>query len=141
MIESCTNCKVEKSVPASEFGYPLFDRLVSLHANHSKEKPARVLFATAPGFDASATSGDSFRCVDTDSVHVLALYVLFIKNRVQLGGAVDQFIARELEKGQLRVETTSVRAAAPITESRSLLTCPASTNSGGRWPARISNLN
>lgn len=103
-IESCTNCEVERSVPAWELGYPLFDRLVSLHANHSKEKPARVLFATAPGFEHVRDSRDSFLCEAADSVQVLALYVLFVKNGVQPDGAVDQFIARELDKGQLRID-------------------------------------
>jgi len=102
-IESCTECEVERSVPAWELGYPLFDRLVSLHANHNKEKPAQVLFATAPGFEHVRDASDSFHCVDTDDVHVLALYVLFTKNGVQPDGAADQFIARELENAQLRV--------------------------------------
>ncbi len=102
-IESGTECKTERCVPAWELGYPLFDRLVSLHANHSKEKPARLVFATSPGFEHVRDASDSFHCVDNDSVHVLALYVLFIKNGEQPDGAADQFIAWELEKGQLRI--------------------------------------
>lgn len=86
-----------RDVPGWDLSWPLFDRIISLHAYHHRTKPSRVALAKSPGFE-HVYRGPSagWACVPAEDMSVLSLHVLFSKDdgRAKADSALAEELAR-----------------------------------------------
>jgi hypothetical protein len=90
---------VLRDVPGWELGFPLFDAILSLHANYRKQSPVRIVLSSSPGFENIRENDGSLTDREARNIQGLAAIVCFAPGGSSRGdnGHVDQQIEEFLQ--------------------------------------------
>lgn len=89
-----------RDVPGFELTYPLFDRLVSLHAFYLRRKPVRIIMTSTTGLVAWRLADGRHIVMDTSTSQSLALHVQFPQLHETGPAAGESLILQELSEAE-----------------------------------------
>jgi hypothetical protein len=103
-IVSLADGRIERDLPGWDLAYPLFDRLVSLYAYHSKRKPVRAALTKAPGFETVCEADRTAKIVESPESTIFTLRLLFDSNGRHDAVAGERAFTAELERDAQETE-------------------------------------
>jgi hypothetical protein len=88
-----------RNIPGWQIGYPLFDRLVSLHAFYSKQPPAFIGATRSPGFECIIDTHQIPESRVCDDIQHWSTSVLFV-NAAETGRWIDTIWRAQLDTAE-----------------------------------------